>query len=199
MNPEQYWIGLGAEPIGLDVLADGEHARQADTYRTIARLVVESKCEAVLDVGANYGILEDWLRHAGFEDEYHGIDSNPHAVAKAHELGHPVDIGNIRFLSDTLWGFDAIVVKDVIEHLESYQPLQNIFRLAERFVILAVYLPFHDEPDSIQRHPDGYYINTYNRQGVIDLARDCGFELVETIATHEANGTANAIYVWGRK
>lgn len=198
MNPEQYWIGLGSEPIGLDVLADGENARQADTYRTIARLVIESECADVLDVGANYGVLEDWLRRAGYDGFYDGIDSNPYAVAKANQLGHDVEVGTIRAL-DVLNKYEVVVVKDLIEHLENYQPLCNVFQVAERLVILAVYLPFHDVPDSIQRNPDGYYTNTYNRQGVIDLARDCGFKLVETITTHEANGTANAIYVWGRK
>lgn len=196
MNPEQYWINLGAEVIGLDVLADGENARQADTYRTIARLVCESKCETVIDVGANYGVMEDWLRRAGFEGDYYGIDSNPHAVTKANQLGHQVKVGSIR---DALPVCEVVVVKDVIEHLENYQPLRNVFLAAKRFVILATYLPFSDEPDVIQRNPDGYYTNTYNRQGVIDLAQACGFELVETITAHESNGTANAIYVWGRK
>lgn len=198
MNPEQYWIDLGSEPIGLDVLADGEHARQADTYRTIAQLITESNCYNVLDVGANYGILQDWLERAGFKGYYHGIDSNPYAVGKANQLGHKVEVGNIRALSYTVHIYDLIVVKDVIEHLESYKPLRNVFHSAGRIVILAVYLPFHDEPDNIQRNTDGYYTNTYNRQGVIDLARECGFGLIEVIETHEANGTANAIYVWGR-
>lgn len=196
MNPEQYWINLGAEVIGLDVLQDGEDTRQADTYRMIARLVVDSKIRTVLDVGANYGVMEDWLRRAGYEGLYTGIESNFNAVTKAMDLGHPVAIGNIR---DVLPSCDVIVVKDVIEHLEDYQPLRNVFRAAKELVILAVYLPFHDDPDVIQRNPDGYYTNTYNRQGVIDLAQTCGFELVETITAHESNGTANAIYVWGRK
>lgn len=196
MNPEQYWINLGQEIIGLDVLADGEHARQADTYRTIARLVVESGYRTVLDVGANYGILDNWLLEAGFKSVYHGIDSNPYAVAKANQLGHWVEIGTIR---NTLQVCEVIIVKDVIEHLENYQPLRNVFQAAGKLVIVAVYLPFHDEPDHIQRDTNGYYTNTYNRQGVIDLANECGFKLVDTIKTYEANGTQNAIYVWGRK
>lgn len=200
MNPEQYWIDLGSEPIGLDVLQDGEHARQADTYSTIARLVVESKCSEVLDVGANYGILEDWLQRTGYDGEYHGIDSNPFAVARANQLGHQVEVLNIRDLSNSpyFYFYDVVIIKDVIEHLENYLSLRNVFDCSKKLVILAVYLPFHDAPDMIQRNPNGYYTNTYNRQGVIDLARACGFELVETITTHEANGTANAIYVWGR-
>lgn len=196
MNPEQYWINLGQEPIGLDVLADGEHARQADTYRTIARLVVESQCPAVLDVGANYGVLEDWLRRAGFAGEYYGIDSNPYAVAKANQLGHKVEVGNIR---DALPVTECVIVKDVIEHLENYHPLRNVFNAATRFVIVAVYLPFHEKPDSIQRSPDGYYTNTYNGYDVGELARTCGFEFIETFFTRETNGTPNTIYMWGRK
>ncbi len=195
MNPEQYWIGLGSEPIGLDVLADGEHARQADTYRTIARVIIEWNAHTVLDVGANYGILEDWLQRARYDGEYHGIDSNPYAVAKANQLGHKVEVGNIR---DALPVTECIVVKDVIEHLENYQPLRNVFQASTRLVILAVYLPFHEKPDVIQRHPDGYYTNTYNGYGVNDLARSCGFEFVETFFTRETNGTSNNIYVWGR-
>lgn len=198
MIPEQYWIDLGQDLIGLDVLQDGENARQADTYWAIAQLVANSDCETVLDVGANYGILQEWLRWAGFKGHYQGIDSNFHAVTKAMELGYTVSIGNIRALGTFSPRYDLIVVKDVIEHLENYQPLRNVFNAAEKMVILAVYLPFHDAPDVIQRNPDGYYTNTYNRQGVIDFARECGFELANTITTHEANGTPNAIYVWER-
>lgn len=194
MNPEQYWIDLGAEPIGLDVLADGEHARQAETYRTIARVIVEWNAHDVLDVGANYGILEDWLERAGYDGVYQGIDSNPYAVAKANQLGHKVEVGNIR---DALPVHEVVVVKDVIEHLENYLPLRNVFKAATRLVIVSVYLPFHSEPDSIQRNADGYYTNTYNGHGVMELAKECGFELIDAYSPQEANRTENAIYVWG--
>jgi len=33
---------------------------------------------------------------------------------------------------------------------------------------------------------------------VIDLARTCGFGLMNTIETYEVNNTENAIYIWGR-
>ncbi len=198
MRPEDYWIARGEDVIGLDVLRDGEQARQAATYQAIAEAINDWAIFEVLDVGCNIGALYDWL-FAFSKFDYLGIDTNIHAIQIARKRGLYAGIGNLCYLPYSDRFFDCVVVKDVIEHLENIEPLREAFRVAAEYAILSTYLPWHDAPSRIVQHPDGYYTNTYNRQDVIDLARECGFELVETIATQETNGTPNEVTVWARR
>lgn len=198
MRPEDYWINRGEDVIGLDVLADGEHARQAATYETIARLIYGNQPLLVLDIGCNVAALKDFLEQQRFLGLYVGIDTNKHALKIAQRKAL-VEVGNLRKLRFSDRQFHSVVVKDVIEHLESPEPLREAFRVSNRYVIIATYLPWHDAPSQIAQHPDGYYTNIYNRQEIIALARECGFELIETIPTKETNGTANEVTVWERQ
>lgn len=198
MRPEDYWINLGENVIGLDVIADGEKARQAATYQTIAAFIMRIEVDNVLDVGANYGTLVKWLREftgPPFEGYYWGIDSNPFAV----EIGTNISQGNLRSLPYPDKDWSCVVVKDVIEHLESIEPLREAFRVSRRYVIVATYLPWHDAPSVIVQHPDGYYTNTYNRTEIVALAKDCGFGLVEDVWALESNGTPNEVTLWERE
>jgi SAM-dependent methyltransferase len=200
-RPEDYWISLGENVIGLDVLAEGDAARQSDTYWTIAQKCVELENYDIfnlLDVGCNYGILKRWLRKTGFRGEYIGIDSNRFAIQKAREFGWFTMLGNIRKMTFDDQTFDLVVMKDVLEHLESIEPLRESFRVAHQYLIHATYLPFTDQPSQIIQHDDGYYTNTYNKQEIIQLAKECGFSLLETIMRKETNGADNMITVWGR-
>ncbi len=200
MRPEDYWIGLGENVIGLDVLKDDIYARQYETYKAIAVLVVEKRAQTVLDIGCNYGVLKQYLYVANYLGAYVGLDSNPAAIELAQRLysSEAFHVENIRKLKTASSFWDCVIVKDVIEHLESIEPLREAFRVSSKYVIIATYLPWHDAPSVIQQHPDGYYTNTYNRTEVIALARECGFELEETVRTQETNGTPNEITVWRR-
>lgn len=195
-RPEDYWISLGENVIGQDVLAEGEQARQAATYRTIAELVVELKVRHLVDVGCNYGVLQWWLKQAGYKGIYSGLDTNEYAI----ELGTALGFTNLHHgdFRTEQGHCDCIVMKDVIEHLESMEPLREIFKAVERYFILALYLPLTYAPTEIIRHPDGYYTNTYNRQEMRQLANECWFHTLKDIQVKESNGMLNEIIVWER-
>lgn len=199
MKPEQYWIDRGADVIGTDVLREGDNARQAATYLTLVDLIMKRYGALfVLDAGCNLGVLEMDLRQNGFVGRYLGIDSNPSAIQYGLQLGNHVKLGNLRALDFPDRGVDVVVIKDVLEHLESFEPLREAFRVAWQAVIVSVYIPWTEQPEQITRHDEGYYTNRYCISDVIALAAECGWTLVETIDTRETNGTPNAVYVWER-
>lgn len=198
MRPEDYWISLGENVIGLDVLTEGEHARQAATYQAIAQTITDLKITNVLDVGCNVAALYTFLMMQDYTGDYLGIDSNPYAV-EAARLTAPAIEGNLRALDFVDQAFDCVVVKDVIEHLENCEPLREAFRVARQYVILAVYLPFASDETVTIRKMEGYYINAYSWSDIRGLALACGFRWIKRSWPVETNGWQNEMVVWIRK
>jgi SAM-dependent methyltransferase len=198
MKPEEYWVLRGSDVIGQDVLRDGAAARQAATYQAVATWVMAYRIEDVLDVGCNVAALALFLRAAGYDGLYKGLDTNPYALRIARARGESVDDGNLRNLDFGEKAYQAVVVKDVIEHLESPEPLSEAFRVAREYVVVATYLPWTDAPAAITRHADGYYTNRYRFADVTALAARCGFDLIETQIVNEANGQPNQVTLWRR-
>jgi SAM-dependent methyltransferase len=206
-KPEQYWIDRGKDVIGMDVLRDGNNARQAPTYRAIAQEVLAS-CDAdfevsILDIGCNVGALEKFISWAAqnrrIEVQYVGIDSNPKAVEYCQAMGLDVSIGNLRELP--VAQFDCVVVKDVLEHLEDLELARGAFAIASKTVIISFFMPpirdFVDE--SIKKTEQGYYHNKYNEGKLMLLILSCGFSLVKRIDTWETGAKEmNSTYVCER-
>lgn len=197
MFPEQWWINRG-HIIGVDVLELRKQCRQAATYQLVSDAIRQAAPTSLLDIGANFGILEMWLRDDGYTGSYAGVDSNPNAVRYATALGNHVLFGNLRHLAYEDHSFDYVVVKDVLEHLESCQPLVEAFRVARNHMLVAVYLPWTDAPTSSLIDADEFYRTTYNETEVIALARECGWQMTGKQMTVEADGNPNAIYFWER-
>jgi 2-polyprenyl-3-methyl-5-hydroxy-6-metoxy-1,4-benzoquinol methylase len=172
--PEQYWIDRD----GLAGVNDGP-TPQARVYEEIAKRVVELGATKVLDLGCNIGALFFYLVKAGYTAKYEGIDSNPKAVEFAKSY-HPANAGfNVGNLRDTkLRGKsqDVVVIKDVIEHLESAALLQDAFQIAKRYVIISTNIPFTNEvSDRIERTAAGYYLNAYTQGTVKAIALENEF------------------------
>lgn len=196
MKPEQYWIERGRDVIGTDVLREGVGARQAATYQAIVRWIIEHGITQVLDVGANVAALYMFLHMADYRGLYVGVDTNPNVQSAACVN---VNVGDLRNLEFGDQEFECVVVKDVIEHLESYEPLAEAFRVARKYVILAVYLPFTNDEPIIQQHADGYYLNRYKRQDVLAFAKRCGFEFCDvSLDLFERDGAPNTVWCWRR-
>jgi len=78
--------------------------------------------------------------------------------------------------------FDIVLSKDVIEHVENYGPiLQEMARVSKDVIILSMFIRMWDEPDLISPHPDGYFLNRYNRQRLYRFMALVGFPQVEII------------------
>ena len=198
MKPEEYWIMRGENVIGTDVLDCGTGARQAATYQAIADALLECGVSDVLDVGCNVAALALFLRAAGFTGRYVGVDTNPYALRVARTHGANVETGDLRRLSFTGKAYQAAVVKDVIEHLESPEPLREAFRVARGYVIVSTYLPWTDESPVIAAHADGYYTNRYRFADITALAAQCGFSLIGTLTVSETTGAPNQMTLWAR-
>jgi ubiquinone/menaquinone biosynthesis C-methylase UbiE len=198
VRPEEYWVAYGENVVGTDVLRDGSQARQAATYQAIVDWIIARGIEDVLDVGCNVAALAMFLRLSGYSGAYAGIDANPYALYIAEHSGEAVQIGNIRNLEYPDRSFQCVVVKDIIEHLESYDALVEPFRVARQYVVVGTYLPWTDGEPEITRHSDGYFANRYRSQDVIDLAAQCNFSLIQTLAVSEATGWPNQVTFWER-
>lgn len=196
-RPEEYWIQRGEDVIGTDVLSAGPLARQAAAYQGITDWITRLGVTEVLDVGCNVAALATFLRSAGWQGAYFGMDTNPFALDLVGER-EDVELGDLRDLPVGNRMFQAVVVKDVIEHLESPAPLSEAFRAADQYVIVGTYLPWTDEPASIVRHADGYYTNRYRFTDIRDLAAGCDFFVDDIIWPNETNGQPNLLTLWKR-
>jgi SAM-dependent methyltransferase len=122
---------------------------------------------ALLDVGAGIGWLGDHFPH------YTGIDGSPDAVAAAAERGRNVILADIREpLAFADASFDAIVLKDVLEHIQEPAAL-----LAEvRRVLRPGGSVFASSPDAQRWVWDDYtHVRPFSRRGLRRLFEDQGF------------------------
>lgn len=197
MQPEEYWIGRGSDVIGTDVIADGRNARQAATYGRIAKHIQLRGLTDVLDIGCNICALYYFLGLMNWEGRYRGIDSNPYVVDRAFQNAQ-VDIGNLRLLPYADKHFQAVVVKDVIEHLESYELLAEAFRVCKDTLYISTYIPWTREKQAIVKHADGYYTNRYSVDDVINFAAKYSFWISFSVYTLETNGTINQTNIFER-
>lgn len=193
---DTYWIKRGENVIGTDVLALQERARQAPTYAYIANWITTHDVKSVLDMGCNVAALGVFLNNFGWKGEYVGLDSNPHALAIADKHGFRTVLGNVRTYNELYP--ECIVMKDVLEHLEGIEPLRNVFGNAEKYAIVASYIPWLYGPEAITLHPDGYYTNRYNWRDIFALADECHFTLLSEQTVYETNGTPNLVTIWAR-
>jgi len=69
----------------------------------------------VLEIGCGNGRQLERLMQAGWQVQ--GVDFDPHAVARARELGMPVALGDLAAQGFEPASFDAIVSSHVIEHV----------------------------------------------------------------------------------
>lgn len=195
MTPEDYWISRGADLIGMDVLRDGFKARQADTYEAIAQQIPSD--EIVMDVGCNVGALIHFLEFLGNKGGYFGFDTNPNAIRYLEEQGVSCDIGSIRNLDTESKSYHNVVVKDVLEHLESFQLCAEAFRIATERVILSFFMPPIPAPEIIRQTDQGYYHNRYNEREIIAFANAKGWRFQKRIDTWEHGTTVmNRTYVF---
>ena len=197
--PEDYWIGRGADLIGIEILSEKENARQFPTYQAIVQEIWCREFPMVLDVGCNVAALEMFLNMKPWPGVYFGIDTNPHAVKFCSDRGLSVKLGGLRPPFMPAISYDCVVVKDVLEHLESLDPAREAFRVASKAVILSFFMPPTPHESNIQKTDLGYYHNRYDEREVIHTALHLGFMMVKRIDTWERGPIhMNRTYVFVR-
>ena len=93
--------------------------------------------------------------------------------------------------------------KDVIEHAPHYGPIvKELARVTECYLMLSMLIRMHDAPDHIDRQPEGFYHNRYNRQGLYELMRGCGFgepTIIYAAAQPRHSGFQDEVLVFERR
>lgn len=123
----------------------------------------------LLDVGCGTGWLAECF------DDYTGIDSSPEMVAAAAEYGREVQLGDVdEALPFADASFDAVVLKDLLEHVAD--PVATV-REARR-VLKPGGLVFASSPDAQRWAWDDYtHRRPFTRKAFRLLFADCGFEV----------------------
>lgn len=130
----------------------------------------------LLDVGCGTG----WI--AKHFANYTGIDGSPDAVAQAAELGRDVLLGDVdRPLPFPDASFDAVVMKDLLEHVQTPSAV-----VAEaRRVLVPGGLLFASSPDAQRWVWDDYtHVRPFTIRGFRRLFADQGF--VAVASGHES-------------
>ena len=77
--------------------------------------------------------------------------------------------------------FDVAVLKDLIEHVPYYDELLSKLCKIAKVVILSVFIKLNEKEDKIVRSQEGYYMNSYNKDNLIDFFKMHGKIVCEQI------------------
>lgn len=170
------------------------HIGQQDTRTAFEDFIISHSdgSTAVLDAGCNTGVEGYRLFQRGFLGSYTGVDSNAKALTFALEnlTGRQAtfmlaDLGNIPLPPRCA---DIVLNKDVIEHCQSYHAvLTELARLTRRYLVLSLFIQLSDEPDVIEQHPDGYYLNCYNRAQLYAFLAAAGLQDPQCIFRNQSD------------
>ncbi len=184
---DSYWR-KAAEIVGPARVQDFHLVGQKDTRDALEAwvLAVSTPSTSLLDAGCNTGVEGYRLFEKGYIGRYTGADSNPKALMYALEnlsskraAFSLTDLDALGFRDQE---FDITINKDVIEHLPYYdETLKELARVTKHALALSTFISLHEGDDLINRHPDGYYLNAYNRQRLYNLFGTCGFRSAATI------------------
>jgi len=172
-----------SSPIGGTTPRDFAGNPQRRLRRWLERRVIASGAASLLDVACNAGI-EGWrLREAGWRGFYIGADTNEKALAAAREVlagRGPFALvrADARRLPFRDGACDAVLVKDLLEHLEDHRPaLDGAARAARRVLLIGLFIPL-GRSQRLVRHPDGYWLNRWARGPFLARLAGLGFAVL---------------------
>lgn len=176
--------------IGPAHAKDFDKTGQQNTRSAIERFItsVSNDRTKLLDAGCNTGIEGYRLLQNNFLGKYIGVDSNTKAIKIARENlkadkkyeFFTQDLSDLKFGDEY---FDVVLSKDVIEHHRYYEEIINeLARVTKKYFILSMFIkPSIFFKDKIILHPDGYYLNKYNRKKLFNFIIQNGFKKIKTI------------------
>jgi 2-polyprenyl-3-methyl-5-hydroxy-6-metoxy-1,4-benzoquinol methylase len=157
------------------------------------RLLPPQRDARVLDVGCGRGGLVYWLEQRGYHNA-EGVDVSPEQVATAHRLG----IGNVReanlteYLGQHRGVYDALVLRDVVEHFTREQIVQvlELCREATRpGGVVIVQVPNAESPFFGRiRYGDFTHELAFTSSSLAQLFNVLGFENFRVYPTEPAIG-----------
>ncbi len=196
--PEDFWIRRGENLMGLD------YTHQAAVYKNLAETVtgLNGQIARVLDVGCNFGRMAEYLAAAGYNGMYLGIDSNPHAIVECKRRGFAAKLLNLRDLDKEFEPkiYDLIVMKDVLEHLESHALLRHLAALSPKFILLGIFIPWREGGGALKDwNPEGYFLNRYDALEVNEYMANLGYICGKVQEIQDDAGFTNETRLFVRK
>lgn len=161
-----------------------ERGRRRSARRLLDRLGARMPGGRLLQVGCSYGLLLDEARRRGYAVE--GVELSSEAARYAREqLGLPVRETAIEELELERERYDAILLVDVLEHLED--PLATLARLRRALAPRGLLLVVTPDPSSLVARGAGAHWWCYvpahycliPRRTLRELLGSCGLTVVE--------------------
>lgn len=139
-----------------------------DVYDVIVQQLRVNRCTRIFDVGCGTGILPLRLIQSGLcVQQYKGLDRNPKSIEVLSKNGFDGQEGDLKWYDGMKFFWDTVVMKDVLEEMESIALTKEAILRARRVFLLATTAPLHDSLTT-----EGYSIDD-----VLALARNCSFQL----------------------
>lgn len=182
MKSRNYWQKT-PYIVGPAFVGEFDKIGQKETRVAIELFILEQSTEnsTLLDAGCNTGVEAHRLHTVGYKGKYVGVDSNKKAIEHAlHNMSGKINysfvISDLKKLPFPDKQFDIVLNKDVIEHLPQFKPvLRELLRVSKDIFILSMFITCTDNPPVVNKHPEGYYLNTYNRHELYSFIEMNGF------------------------
>ncbi len=134
-----------------------------------------------LDLGCGFGDTYDLFRRNGVEIKYTGHDITPQFIEACWERYPGVEflitlIENIPAPDNS---FDMVTCRAVLEHLPDPEPaIREMARVSSNTIVI-VWFRTPTEIDRRTYKKDGYWLNDYRREDLLELATSLDFPPVE--------------------
>lgn len=162
-----------------------QEGQDSEVRRVAEKFIIDNDIQLFVDIGCNTGIMFFRMRDSGWKGKYIGIDSNQKALDLANKLLEKYrgfefrnhDVGDINSCEDN--SVKLVYSKDVIEHLPYHEAaMKEMFRISSKYILLSTFIHMGNV-DKIKKHPDGYFLNSYNKHAFTNLAYRYGFTVKE--------------------
>ena len=147
---------------------------------------------SVIEVGCGGGGIVKAIKRSRPDLEVYGVDISKNAIefAKKNSEGVNFIIGDIDKLTFNQKSFDAVVVFDVLEHIQDdKRALTEIKRILKPKGILSLFVPLDGSPFTLQgiakslgfipKKTYAGHVHQYSEKEVINLLKESGFLVKE--------------------
>jgi len=162
------------------------HSFEKRRFQVIAGLLPRSGCERVLDAGAGSGWLSEILSNRGHRVYAVDIGLDSIRRASARLAGQK---GNVHFTQADVYrlpfpdrSFDAVVVSEIVEHLDHPGPaLREIARLLRRGGCVIVSTPYRENIEYArcihcnEKTPVNAHLHSFTGEDMKQLLSETGF------------------------
>lgn len=189
----------------LDELRGGKPNVVWETICTTINTHITDKTLNIIDVGCASGYFYEvftQLLHADIS--YMGVDYSEEMIKLASKNYPGVNFSNIDIRNIDLpdKSYDLVFSNAVLEHVPEWQRgLDELCRIANKYLILSK-MPAHDGPfRTEQREIYGgvpVFFNKFDRQEIIQLVLNAGFNFVYETKTHPSASNIYRIFIFKR-